>query len=151
MKLLLLYPLICGLFLQILPAQDSTRWHTQLTEAQAQAQQKSAPIFMVFSGSDWCKPCMRFKNQVLEHPDFLRYADQHLVLLQLDFPAKKKNKLPDELRAHHEALAERYNPQGAFPAVLLLNAEGQELHRLDYRANLGPADYIQKLQSHLQP
>ncbi len=151
MKSILLYGFLFFLSASFAQAQHTSAWHTLLAEAQAEAQEKNAPILMVFSGSDWCKPCMLLKRDILEHPDFLSYAEQNLVLLLLDFPAKKKNKLSPELTTHHEALAEQYNAKGAFPMVLLLDAAGLEINRFSYQADLSPADYIQKLQTSTAP
>jgi len=125
----------------------SSKWLTQMEVAQTQAATNNQAILMVFSGSDWCKPCMLLKREILDHPDFQQYANTHLVLLELDFPAKKKNKGSPEQRKHNEALAERYNPKGAFPTLLLLDASGKILERFSYHARWSVANYIQFIES----
>jgi len=44
--------------------------------------------------------------------------NDRLVVLYLDFPAKRKNRLSKEQTAHNEALAERFNKSGAFPKLM---------------------------------
>ncbi len=48
-----------------------------------------------------------------------------MVLVNADFPRKKKNIPSDEIVKRNEALAEKYNKEGSFPLTLLLNADGK--------------------------
>jgi hypothetical protein len=81
----------------------------------------------------------------LTQTDFQSYAAQHLVLLKVDFPRQKKNLLPETQRTHNEVLAEKYNSEGEFPCVLLLNAEGELMTKMDHRYT-SSADFIRYLQ-----
>ena len=94
---------------------------TDPTEAFAQAQATNRPVLLVFSGSDWCAPCIQLKRQVLTDTAFLRYARQRVVLLEADFPQRKK--LPAPLVAAYEQLAEAYNPAGTFPKLVVVAAD----------------------------
>jgi thioredoxin-related protein len=116
-----------------------------MDSAKQVAQKREVPILMVFAGSDWCRPCMQFKQQVLTNEAFLAYADTALVILYLDFPAKKKNQLDSGQLKHNEALAERYNKSGAFPAIIMLNAQEEILAKLVYRQQTAE-EFIQELQ-----
>lgn len=88
---------------------------------------------MVFSGSDWCKPCIRLKQEVFETDDFKVYANQHLSLLQIDFPRKRKHQVDEKVRAYRNTLAEKYNPNGLFPRVLLLDSTGKVKKEIAYK------------------
>lgn len=106
---------------------------TDLDSAKQVAIAKEVPILMVFAGSDWCRPCMQFKQQILSNEIFQSYADTELVILYLDFPAKKKNKLSTVQLKHNEALAERFNKSGAFPYIVLMNPQEELLATFAYR------------------
>jgi thioredoxin-related protein len=121
------------------------QWYTQWNDALHASISQDKPILMVFSGSDWCKPCMMLEKAVFETPDFQAYAAQHLVLLKVDFPRQKKNLLPEAQRNQNEALAEKYNPEGEFPCVLFLNAEGELITKMDHRYT-SSTDFIHYLQ-----
>ncbi len=95
-------------------------WYSNYQEAFAISQQEKKVILMVFSGSDWCQPCIKLKKLVFENEDFMHFAEDKLVLLEVDFPRKRKNKQEKEQITHNESLAEKYNPDGIFPKVLLL-------------------------------
>lgn len=121
-------------------------WFVDLEEAQSYAKDHSGQILMVFSGSDWCKPCIQFKKDILTADAFKQYADANLTILYLDFPARKKNKLSKAQTKHNEALAEKYNRQGAFPKIVLLDSEDVILAQPEFRGQ-SPDDFIAELKN----
>jgi thiamine biosynthesis lipoprotein len=84
---------------------------------------------IVFSGSDWCLPCIRFDRAVLQEPGFIKFSENNLVIEKADFPQHKK--LAKEQVQHNERLAEKYNPEGYFPYVLLLDNMGNILTQIN--------------------
>ena len=128
-------------------ADTTVEWRLNIEEAKQAAADKGAPILMVFSGSDWCRPCIQMRQEVWNNPVFQEYAKESLVLLELDFPARKKNKLSPEQTAHNEALAEEYNPKGEFPTAVLIGPEGKEIAHFGYNPDLSAQDYVDYLKS----
>jgi len=112
---------------------DTLRWFTDMNEATSYAKSSDRTVLMVFAGSDWCRPCKQFRQAVLDDTGFKQDFAEQLTVLYLDFPAKRRNKLPAEQTAANEALAERYNPTGVFPKLLLLSPEEAQLGELSYR------------------
>ena len=111
---------------------DTVRTVHRIEQATAIADSVGAEILTVFAGSDWCRPCKMFKRGVLDDPAFDREAAGEVVVLYLDFPAKRRNALPPEQTAHNEALAERFNPTGSFPKLLLLDPGERVVAELEY-------------------
>lgn len=111
---------------------EQVSFYTDYEQAKIAAVAENKTILMVFAGSDWCRPCMQFKQEILESELFQAYAQENLVLLYLDFPVRKKNQLSKEQTAHHERLAEQYNKTGAFPKIVLLDAQDQRICDLKY-------------------
>ena len=109
----------------------SAEWLNDIEAARTIAKEGHKFILLNFSGSDWCAPCIKMKQEVFENDAFLTIADKELVLLRADFPRAKKNQLSKDQQKHNEALAERYNPTGKFPYTLLLDAEGKILKEWD--------------------
>ena len=128
-------------------ADTTVEWRLNIEEAKQAAADKGAPILMVFSGSDWCRPCIQMRQEVWNNPVFQEYARESLVLLELDFPARKKNKLSPEQTAHNEALAEEYNPKGEFPTAVLIGPEGKEIAHFGYHPDLSAQDYVEYLKA----
>ena len=120
-------------------------WLEDFQKAKEKAKVEEKPILMVFAGSDWCKPCILLEREVFQHEAFNNFAEKELVLLKLDFPRKRKNAIPKEIKAQHEKLAEKYNPEGAFPLVLLLNYQGEVLQTIQHQSNQ-PQQFTEQIQ-----
>lgn len=104
--------------------------HDDPEEAFAESGRCDKMLLLVFAGSDWCAPCIRFEKNILSDGAFLRYAGDRLVILRADFP--QRNKYPKELRMKYEALAEQYNPRGLFPHLLLIRPDRSVVSTLVY-------------------
>lgn len=117
MKILTLFLLV------IIPIQ----WEPSFENAKRTAKEKHELILLNFSGSDWCGPCIVLRKDYLENDDFTAMANDNLILVNADFPRKKKNTGTPEIVKRNEALAEQYNKEGSFPLTLLLNADGKVL------------------------
>lgn len=122
-----------------------TNWNTDLESANQKAQSNNQYILLKFSGSDWCVNCIKLDRKVLKSTDFLSFAKNNLVLLEADFPAKKKNKLSGELQKQNEALAEKYNPNGRFPLLLIIDHNGNLIQEIKHPKNNTQA-YISAIQ-----
>ncbi len=114
-------------------------------QAFAISAESKKPVLLVFSGSDWCAPCIRFNREVLTTEQFQYYAADHFILLKADFPQRKK--LEKELVMQNEKLADRYNPNGQFPHILLLHPDQSVLGTLYYK-NQNPEEFISQLSTH---
>lgn len=121
-------------------------WKENYTEALLTSQQENKPLVLVFSGSDWCGPCKRLDRNIWQSETFKTYAAEHYVLYNADFPRKKTNKLPEERLNANKQLAERYNPKGHFPLVLVLNGQEEVLGKTGY-AKISPDAYVSLLNS----
>ncbi len=123
------------------------QFETNLEHATETAQQEQKNVLLVFTGSDWCKPCILLKRDVLGAPEFLDYAAESLVLCNLDFPFKKQNQLPKEVRAYNDEKAAHYNPEGKFPRVILLSSDAEVIKEFTYKPGTEPAAFVQQLQA----
>lgn len=103
-------------------------------------------MILVFSGSDWCAPCIKLDQQIFQSDAFINYSDANVVLVKADFPRKKQNALSEELQTQNMGLAEKYNKNGFFPLVLVLNESGKVLGEMGYE-KIEPQAYIDKLKS----
>lgn len=135
--------LVLGIFFLSANAQH---WHTNFKEAKEIAVKDHKPIVLVFQGSDWCAPCIKLDKQVWSTDKFQQYAQDHYVLLQADFPKKKDHQLPEAQQAQNEQLAEKYNPNGFFPFVVVMDENGKVLGQTGYK-NVSPEEYIKILDS----
>ncbi len=114
------------------------------------AEEQDKVVMMIFAGSDWCKPCIRLREEVLTSEDFISYAGKHLVLLELDFPYRKKNQLSKERTSHNARLADRFNKEGIFPRIVLLDAQEQLVGQIQNTQNLDPKAFIRLINTLLE-
>ena len=117
-------------------------WENSFESALQKANTDDKPIILVFSGSDWCGPCIRFKKKVLDSEEFSAYASQNYVMYNADFPRKSKNALVEEKLNANKSLAEKYNPKGFFPLVVVLDKNESVLGKTGFDKKRTPGKYI---------
>jgi len=108
----------------------SCQAYEKADDAFAKSKAQQLPVLLVFSGSDWCNPCIRFQNTILNDHAFIDFAEKSLVVLKADFPQRKK--LSKELVKQNEELAEQYNAGGIFPRLVLLRPDRSLISAVDY-------------------
>ena len=123
------------------------QWQPNFENAQKLAKEKHELILFNFSGSDWCGPCIMLRKDYLESDIFTSMANDNLVLVNADFPRKKKNIQSTEIVNRNEALAERYNKDGNFPFTLLLNADGKVLKTWHGKPEISPEEWTSQIKA----
>ncbi len=124
-------------------ASAELKWHTKYEDALAEAKKTKKVILADFTGSDWCGWCIKLKKEVFNTPEFEKWAKANVVLLELDFPQKKKQ--PAAIEKQNEKLAEKYKIEG-FPTILFMDATGKEVARYGYDSG-GPANWTKKAEA----
>jgi protein disulfide-isomerase len=97
------------------------KWTMDFDAALALAKEKDVPIFLKFTGSNWCKWCILMEDNVFNKPQWPVWAKDKLVLVTLDFP--RPNNLPSELAQRNQMLAQQMGVQG-FPTYIILDSDG---------------------------
>ena len=121
-------------------------WLENYTEALAAAKSLNRPVFIDFTGSDWCGWCIRLDREVFTQKAFIKYAKKDLVLLKLDFPRRKK--LSEDQQKQNVELAQKFGIRG-FPTIVIVDAEGKEIARTGYRPG-GDKKYVKHLKELLK-
>ncbi|MDA9036235.1 thioredoxin family protein [Flavobacteriaceae bacterium] len=117
-------------------------WETDWKVATQKSKKNNQKLILVFSGSDWCIPCIKLEKEIWEAESFKAYALENYVLLRADFPKRKKNALSKEKQTHNDKLAERFNAAGYFPLVVVISPEEKVLGQLGYEKST-PEKYIE--------
>jgi thioredoxin-related protein len=124
----------------------SQNWNTNFANAKVKAETENKNILLVFSGSDWCGPCIKLDQVVWKSPEFQAESDKNWVVYRADFPKKKANQLTSELTESNNKLAEKYNKNGSFPLVVLLDKKGKVIGITGFK-NVSAPDYIKLIHS----
>ncbi len=120
-------------------------WLQNLDKAEQLAKSEHKLILLNFSGSDWCIPCMKLRADIFNTNVFLQYAKDNLVLVNADFPRKKKNELSKDQQKENDSLAAKYNPDGRFPFTVLLDGNGNKLRVWDGYYDNGPGNFVDEI------
>ena len=124
MKSFILF-LILGLSTTFIVAQSDYEagnpgWMVDLDEAYAVSKKENKPIMANFTGSDWCGWCKRLTAAVFSKPDFQKWADENVILLELDYP--RRTKIPDKYRQQNAQLQSAFKVTG-FPTIWVFNID----------------------------
>lgn len=120
------------------------QWTMDIDAAKALAAETGRPLFLNFTGSDWCGWCRLMDKQIFSKPAWQAYAKDHLVLVWIDFP-KDKSLVPEAFRQRNDTLMREFDV-GGFPTYILLDADGQtRLGQTGAARNLTPEIFIATL------
>ena len=113
-------------------------WHTDLSKAVSISINEKKPIMLFFTGSDWCGWCIRLKKEVFNHEKFKVWSDDNIILVELDFPRRKKLE-PNILNQNRE-LARIFGVSG-YPTCWLVEPQILENSKVNFM-KLGKLGYV---------
>jgi len=119
-------------------------WLSNWDDAKAKSKAENKPILINLTGSDWCPSCIKIKREIFSQEAFKKFADENLILMEVDFPQKKKQS--EALKKQNTALEEQY-PNEGYPAVFLLDSEGKKLSEDLGSPKGGPDTFVNKLKA----
>lgn len=131
--------ILIGLLFMFAVATCLPQFYENADSAYLHAFLEKKPIFLIFSGSDWCPNCIRFEKNILVNTSFQTFAKENLIVLRADFPQKRK--LQKVTIHQNEHLAELYNPNGEFPTIIILTPEKSIAGSIEYR-NQSPDEIV---------
>ena len=53
------------------------------------SREENKMVLLDFTGSDWCGWCIKLQKDTFSRPEFQKFAEESLVLVELDFPRGK--------------------------------------------------------------
>lgn len=89
-------------------------WEVDLEKAQAISVKTGKPILANFTGTDWCGWCIKLKKEVFVKDEFIKWANENFVLLEVDFP--KRVALPENIKQQNQQLAQAFGVRG-YPTI----------------------------------
>ena len=102
-------------------------WMDHFGTARQKSKQLNRPILLLVTGSDWCPYCVKLKKNVLDKPEFRKFAKDSLILVYADSPSKTS--LPSSLEKQNRELAKRFGVRG-YPTTIIIAPDGKELGRI---------------------
>ena len=106
------------------PTAMAADWQTDYDKALQMAKRQNKHLLLDFTGSDWCGPCIELRKRVLSSKEFAAYAAKNLVLVEIDYPQRKKQSA--QLKEQNEKLGKQYGiDEKGFPTIMLLDSAGK--------------------------
>jgi protein disulfide-isomerase len=119
-------------------AQEGLTWHTDMNKASAISIKEQKPLFLFFTGSDWCGWCIRLQKEVFKTPEFTTWAKEKVVLVELDFP--RRTPISDELKKQNNELQQFFGVRG-YPTVWFAKP-GAQVEGKTSLEQLGSTGYV---------
>ena len=119
-------------------AQEELTWHTDMSKAADISIKENKPMFLFFTGSDWCGWCIRLQKEVFKTPEFIKWAKENVVLVELDFP--RKNNQSEEVKMQNAQLQQQLQVRG-YPTVWFVSATKTAEAKVNLNA-LGSTGYV---------
>jgi thioredoxin-related protein len=114
-KIILVFAFLISGF--IAQAQE-LNWETDMSKATELSLKEKKPLLLFFTGSDWCGWCIKLQKDVLKTTEFANWANQNVILVELDFPRSKPQDAT--LKMQNQQLAQTFGIQG-YPTVWIVN------------------------------
>lgn len=89
-------------------------WQTDMNKALEISKKSKKPLFLFFTGSDWCGWCIRLQKEVFKTPEFAKWAKDNVILVELDFPRSTPQQ--PEIKKQNAELQQIFAVQG-YPTV----------------------------------
>lgn len=122
-------------------------WLVDLNEAYEEQEKTGKPIMANFTGSDWCGWCRKLKAAVFDTPQFKEWAEENVVLLELDFP--RRMTLPEPIKQQNYSLQQGFGVTG-YPTVWLFRVEkNKETNQMNVKA-MGKTGYKPTAEAFIQ-
>ncbi|MEI7509929.1 MAG: thioredoxin family protein [Flavobacterium sp.] len=119
-------------------AQEGQTWFTDVNKAIEASRQEQKPLFLFFTGSDWCGWCMRLQNEVFKTPEFTAWVKEHAILVELDYP--RRTPQPEEIKQQNGQLQQMFQVQG-YPTVWFVKPTIKEEGKINLE-QLGSTGYV---------
>jgi thioredoxin-related protein len=113
-------------------------WHEDLKEAVEVSKKENKPLMLFFTGSDWCGWCIRLQKEVFFKPEFTKWAEKNVVLVELDFPRRKAQ--TDAIKAQNAQLQQQFQVRG-YPTIWFVKAALNSAGQVNL-SQLGKTGYV---------
>ena len=118
---------------------DGLTWETDMMKAVDHAVKADKPVLLFFTGSDWCGWCKRLQREVFFTPEFKDWAEDNVVLMELDFP--RRTPISDDLRKQNGELQRMFGVRG-YPTIWFVTPTvNKETNQVNF-AQIGKTGYV---------
>lgn len=128
-------------------ALQAQEWKSNLDEGLREAATSGKRVLLFFTLSEGCENCTRLDTTVFHSTEFRDVAASSYVLVKMDFTKQAADKVSEVQSEKNLLVVEKYNKDGFFPYVVVLNKDGKKLGKSGIYREQTPSQYVEMLQS----
>ena len=117
--------------------ESSLEWNTNLVAAVDKSIAENKPLFLFFTGSDWCGWCKRLQAEVFFKPEFEQWEKDNVVLMELDFP--RRTAQSEDIKTQNMNILRMFGVRG-YPTIWFVNPTKQDAE-INF-AKIGSTGYV---------
>lgn len=121
----------------------SQEWTTDLNLALNQASAQNKNVLLYFSVPEACEKCLQLEKNIWRSEEFQEYVKPRLILATTNF----SDSASIEIKTENLLIVEKYNKDGFFPFVVIVDKDGKILGKSGVYNNETPAEYLNFLSS----
>jgi len=114
-------------------------WVDNVEDAFVQAKKEEKDLLLLFTGSDFCPPCIVMEKKVFSKEEFVSKATKGFVLVFIDFPESDP-----ALEKANTKYYEKYKVDG-FPTVIVMDPSKKEFGRFSAIEYPGVDLFLEKM------
>ena len=118
------------------------QWEKDLDAGLKEAALNNKKVLLFFSVPEHCETCVKLEQNIFKSPEFLAFAEKHYVMVKIDFSYQQDDK---EQLQKNLMIVEKYNKDGFFPHVVVLNKEAKITGKTEVYNNETPQEYMSLL------
>lgn len=123
---------------------SAQQWQNDLDMGLKTAVQQNKKVLLFFSVPEHCDTCVKLEKKVFQSPEFLAFADANYVLVKIDFSYQSEDLSKEQLEKNL-LIVEKYNKDGFFPHVVVLNTAAKIAGKASVYNNETPLEYVSLL------
>jgi len=125
---------------------SAQNWKKDLPSAIKEAAQENKKVLLFFSVPEYCDTCQKLERNIFKSEEFQSYASDKYVLVKIDFSNQAQDLSP-EIKEQNLLIVEKYNKDGFFPFVVVLNKDSKIIGKMGVYKNETPTQYMSLLQA----
>jgi thioredoxin-related protein len=127
-----------------LPKSKAQQWQNDLQIGLKEAAQQNKKVLLFFSVPERCESCNKLEQNIFKSPEFIEFASENYVLVKIDFSYDAQELTKAQLEKNL-LIVEKYNKDGFFPHVVVLNKDAKITNKVDVYTRETPQQYLSLL------
>ena len=123
---------------------SAQQWQKDLDLGLKAAAQQNKKVLLFFSVPEHCDTCVKLEKKIFQSPEFLTFAEANYVLVKIDFSYQSEDLSKEQLEKNL-LIVEKYNKDGFFPHVVVLNTPAKITLKTSVYNNETPQEYLSLL------